>query len=89
MHVELLKKLKEQEVLKLKMGVDSPHLVNMLMLIQIKYLTKKATVFPVPVLALARTSLPGNMICKSYQLMEKGIDIKAGQLQCSTTNEDT
>ena len=81
--------MKEQEIFNLKMGVENPHLVDMLKLIQIKYLTKNATVFPVPVLALARTSLPGNKTCKSYHLMEKGVDIKAGQLQCSTTNEDT
>jgi len=45
------------------------------LLFKIKYLTKNATVFPVPVLALARTSLPRNKICKSYDRMDKGANI--------------
>lgn len=49
------KKKYEEKVL---MMFDTALTTNALKQIQIKRLTKKATVFPVPVLALARTSLP-------------------------------
>lgn len=45
-------------------------------MLKLKYLTRNATVFPVPVLALARTSLPGGKIdnrkLKLQALKKKG-----------------